>query len=135
VVSVRYSPKRGALFDVFEDLMGLARVFPHANLEIEVLGVTIDEWRVPRRRWPYFEVIDRGLNEIHGSTTLVRAGDLWELLPGNYYGREPFTTLDLAHGLNRPLWIAQRVAYCLRLTGAARVVGKTGNRVIYLKQA
>jgi len=135
VVSARCSPKRGALVDVFDDLMGVARVFPHSNLEIEVLGVSIDEVRVPRRRWPGYRVIDRCLGEIQGSTTLARAGDLWALLPACCDRGEPFTTVDLARWLERPLWFAQRVAYCLRLSGAARVVGKTGNRVIYVKEA
>jgi hypothetical protein len=135
VVSVRYSPKRGALFDVFDDLMGVVRVFPHSNLDIEVLGVTIDEVRVPRRRWPYFQVIDRCLGEIQVSTTLVRASDLWTLLPECCDGGETFTTIKLAARLNRPIWTAQRVAYCLRLTGAARVVGKQGNRLIYVREA
>ncbi|MFI5454773.1 MAG: hypothetical protein ACHRXM_04920 [Isosphaerales bacterium] len=135
VVSARCSPKRGSVIDVFDDLMGVARVFPHSNLEIEVLGVTIDEVRVPRRRWPGYRVIDRCLGEIQGSTTLARAGDLWALLPACCDGGEPFTTVDLARRLERPLWFAQRVAYCLRLSGAARVVGKTGNRVIYIKEA
>ena len=83
VVSARCSPKRGTLVDVFDDLMGVVRVFPHSNLEIEVLGVTIDEVRVPRRRWPGYRVIDRCLGEIQGSTTLARAGDLWALLPAS----------------------------------------------------
>jgi hypothetical protein len=134
VVSARYSPKRGELFDVFDDLMGLVRVFPHSNLEIEVLGLTIDEVRVPRRRWPYFQVVDRCLGEIQRSTTLGVAGDLWALLPQTCGGAELFTTVELAQQLQRPLWIAQRVAYCLRLTGAARVIGKTGNRLIYVKE-
>jgi hypothetical protein len=134
VISVRYSPKRGALFDVFDDLMGVVRVFPHSNLDIEVLGVTIDEVRVPRRRWPYFKIIDRCLGEIQGSTTLKRACDLWALLPAGCDGKEPFTSFELAQRLERPLWFAQRVAYCLRLTGAARVVGKAGNRLIYVKE-
>ena len=43
----------------------MVRVFPHSNLEIEVLGVTIDEVRVPRRRWPGYRVADRCLGEIH----------------------------------------------------------------------
>ena len=43
---MRRSPKRGTLIDVFDDLLGVVRVFPHDNLEIEVLGVTIDEVRV-----------------------------------------------------------------------------------------
>jgi hypothetical protein len=134
VVSARFSPKRGTLLDVFDDLIGMARVFPHGNLEIEVLGVAIDEIRIPRRRWPGYRVADRCLAEIHETTSLVIAGDLWSLLPATCDGREPFTTHDLALKLGRPLSFAQRIAYCLRLTGAAGVVGKTGNRLIYLRE-
>ena len=130
-VSARSSPQRGALHDVFDDLMGVVRVFPHANLEIEILGVTIDEVRTPRRRRPGYAVADRRLGSICSSALLARADDLWALLPDTCDGRGPFTTLDLAERLGRPAWIAQRIAYCLRLTGAARVVGKTGNRIVY----
>jgi hypothetical protein len=129
----RCSPKRGALFDVFDDLMGVARVFPHSNLEIEVLEVSIDEVRVPRRRWPGYSVVDRILGAIHGTTCLRRAADLWRLLPGHSDRRDPFTTLDLAQEIERPVWFAQRVAYCLRQSGAARLVGKSGNRRIYVR--
>jgi hypothetical protein len=59
------------------------------------------------------------------------AADLWTLLPDGL--DEPFTTLDLADRLNRPVAFAQRVAYCLRLSGAAEQVGKRGNRLIYCK--
>jgi hypothetical protein len=134
VISMRRSPKRGSLTDVFDDLIGVVRVFPHANLEIEVLGVTIDEVRVARRRWPGYTVADRCLAEIHEAATLARASDLWRLLPADCDGGTPFTTVDLARRLNRPLWFAQRVAYCLRKTGAARVVGKTGNTMIYVRE-
>jgi hypothetical protein len=133
-LSVRCSPKRGALHDVFDDLVGVARVFPHSNLEIEVLAVTIEEVRVPRRRWPGYTIADRRLGTIDGTTSLARAGDLWTLLPATCDGREPFTTRELAQWLDRPPWFAQRVAYCLRLTGAARVAGKSGNRWIYLRE-
>jgi hypothetical protein len=74
------------------------------------------------------------LGEIHETTSLVNAGDLWNLLPATWRGQEPFTTHDLALDLARPVSFAQRVAYCLRLTGAARVVGKRGNRLIYLRE-
>ncbi len=135
VVSTRRSPKRGTLADVFDDLIGVVRVFPHPNLEIEVLGVTIDEVRVARRRRPGYTVADRCLGEIHEATTLARAGDLWTLLPQGCDGGKPFTTFDLAERLDRPVWFAQRVAYCLRKTGASRVVGKTGNMLIYVREA
>ena len=134
VLSARFSPKRGALLDVFDDLIGMVRVFPHCNLEIEVLGVAIEEIRIPRRRWPGYRVADRCLSEIHETASLIEARDLWALLPASCHDQEPFTTHDLALKLDRPLSFAQRVAYCLRLTGAARVVGKTGNRLIYLRE-
>jgi hypothetical protein len=42
-LSARRSPKRGAIVDFFEDLMGLAQILPDPNLVIEILGVAIDE--------------------------------------------------------------------------------------------
>jgi hypothetical protein len=131
VVSSRRSPKRGALLDVFDDLIGVARIFPHSNLEIEILGVGIEEVRIPRRRWPGYRVADRCLSEIHETTSLVKASDLWQLLPMNCDGGQPFTTRELALNLGRPRSFAQRVAYCLRLTGAAHVVDKSGNSLVY----
>jgi hypothetical protein len=132
-LSARSSPKRGALHDVFDDLIGVVRVFPHSNLDIEILGVTIDEVRVSRRRRPGYTVADRRLGAICSTALVARADDLWALLPDDCDGREPFTTFDLAERLDRPPRFAQRVAYCLRITGAARVVGKVGNRLVYVR--
>jgi hypothetical protein len=36
--------------------------------------------------------------------------------------------------MERSVVFAQRVAYCLRLTGAARVVGKVGNSLVYARE-
>jgi hypothetical protein len=132
-LSARRSPKRGALVDVFDDLVGLARVFPHPGLEIEVLGVAIDEVRVPRRRWPGYAVVDRRLRDVVAAFTLRDEADLWALLPDPPDG--PFTTRELADRLGRPLPFAQRVAYCLRLSGAVETVGKAGNRRVYRRPA
>ncbi len=133
ILSVRRSPKRGSLVDVFDDLLGVVRVFPHVNLDIEILGVTIDEVRVARRRRPGYTVADRRLGQIQETVTLARASDLWTLLPAECAEDEVFTTNELARRLGRPIWFAQRVAYCLRETKAARAVGKTGNRLIYVR--
>jgi hypothetical protein len=131
-VSSRRSPRRGQALDVFEDLMGLARVFPHENLRIDVLGVAVDEVRVPVRRRPGYQVVDRRLVEVRAAWELRTAPDLWGLLPSEGPAEGgPFTTLDLADRLQRGLAFAQRVAYCLRLTGAAEAIGKQGNRIIY----
>lgn len=128
-LSARQSPWRGALVDVFDDLVGGMRTFPHPNLWIDVLSVQIDEVRIPRRRWPGYRVVDRVLRSVKDRVTLHQAEDLWALLPPGI--TDPFTTRDLAVQLDRPLFFAQRVAYCLRLAGAVETLGKTRNSCIY----
>ncbi len=130
-LSARRSPKRGAVVDLFDDLVGLARILPDPNLDIEVLPVAIDEIRVIRRRPPGYQVVDRCLVKILEVFRIENPADLWKLLPGDQAWSEPFTTADIANRIDRPLWLAQRVAYCLRLSEAAQVVGKRGNSWIY----
>ncbi len=116
---------------MFDDLVGIVGIFPHVNLEIELLAITIDEVRVPRRRWPGYTVVDRCLDQVRGAIPITEASDLWGLLPTSCVSDEPFTTRDLACRIERPLWFSQRVAYCLRRAGAVHVVGKAGNWVLY----
>jgi hypothetical protein len=130
-LSARRSPKRGSVVDLFEDLVGLARLLPDPNLDIEVLPVSIDEIRVSRRRRPGYRIVDRCLVEILGKLSIENPPDLWKLLPQTHDWTEPFTTADIARRIDRPLWLAQRVAYCLRLSEAAQVVGKRGNHRLY----
>jgi hypothetical protein len=131
-LSARLSPRRGAVLDVFDDLVGVARLLPHPNLGIDVLAVEIDEIRLLRRRWPGYRVLDRRLSAVVATIALRQADDLWTLLPDS--PPCPFTTRDLAARLQRPLDFAQRVAYCLRWAGAVTVVGKRGHAWIYSRQ-
>ena len=131
-LSIRRSPKRGELLDVFEELVGLARAFPHPNLTIEVVGVAIDEVRVPRRSRE--QVVDRRLAAMGESITLREAADLWHLLPAGLGLDGPLTTLDLAYRLNRPVEFAQRVAYCLRHAGAVQPRGIDRRRRVYARE-
>ena len=131
-LSARRSPRAGHPVEVFDDLVGLARLIPHPHLEIHVISVAIDEIRLPRRRRPGYLVADRILRSLHTRTRLAQPHDLWRLIPG---GRRAlpnnFTTRELDTLLARGLSFAQRVAYCLRLAGAVTVVGKQGNRLVY----
>jgi hypothetical protein len=128
-LDTRRSPKRGSMLDVFDDLVALARIFPHANLGIDLLAVEVDEIRVPRRRKPGYLVVDRLLGDVRETVHLRESSDLWSLLPGDLPDR--FSTRDLAGCLSRPLAFAQRVAYCLRLGGAVEVIEKRGNHRVY----
>jgi hypothetical protein len=129
--SIRQSPKRGSLLDVFDDLVGIAAHLADPNLSVELLGVSIEEVRVTRRRRPGYRVVDRRLDCILETHCVDEPDDLWDLLPAGLLDAEPFTTRDLARKLDRPLSFAQRIAYCLRLSGAVRPVGKIGNSHLY----
>ncbi len=132
-LSARMSPKRGHSADVFDDLMGLIRLFPHPNLTIDVMEVEIDEIRVARRRWPGHVVVDRHLRDVGVTTRLQVPGDLWRLIPEGL--PRGFTTTDLARVIDRPIASARRVAYCLRMAEASRCVAKIGNRMVYERVA
>jgi hypothetical protein len=135
VVDRRYSPKRGKLLDLFDDLVHFTRVFPHRRLTLEVALVEIEEWRYPghgrRRRWREndHQVEDQKLVEVRETRRFRTARDLAGLVGGRL--PDPFHTGDLAESLDVPRWIAQRVAYCFHQTGAAERVGKRRNTWLY----
>lgn len=135
VVSSRRSPKRGTPLDVFGELLHFTRVFPHRRLTIETPLVTIEEHRRPghgkRRRWRKndFVVDDQVLVEVGEAPRYQSPADLLRLLPAGL--PSPFDTGELAAALKVDRWVAQRIAYVLRETGAAEAVGKRGNAIVY----
>jgi len=135
VVSRRRSPKQGTLLDVFEELVHFTRVFPHRRLTLEVLLVEIEEWRCPghgRRRWRRdndHQVEDQRLIDVLGIHMFHTAVDLCQMLPPDL--PQPFHTGHLAEQLGVARWIAQRMAYCLRETGAIQSVGKLCGARLY----
>lgn len=137
-LSRRRSPKRGALLDLFDELVYFTRVFPHERLTLEALLVDVEERRYPgcgkrRRRRPErdFQVEDQVLTRIVAAHTFATTGDLLRLLPKRL--PPEFHTGHLAERLKAPRWTAQRMAYCLREMGAVTIAGKKGNAILYAK--
>ena len=135
IVDRRMSPKRGGVLDLFDELVHFTRVFPHQNLTLEAPLVDIEEWRYPghgrRRRWRVrdHQVEDQKLLAVREVARFQTIDDLWSLLPGGL--PSPFHTAHLASALKVDRWFAQRIAYCLRQTGAVRAVAKAGNALLY----
>lgn len=128
IVSQRYSPKRGDVFDLFDDLVYFTKVFPHKRLAIETLLVEVEELRFPghgkRRRWRIndFQVESQRLVEVQRIHRFNTTDDLLRLLPSDL--PKPFSTADLAQRMDIERGVAQRIAYCLREMGAVSVVGR-----------
>ncbi len=139
VARSRLSPKRGRLLDLFDELVHFTNVFPHPRLTLEMPLVEVEEIRYPghgrRRRYRAndFQVEDQKLVQVLETHRLQTAGDLAALVACDLPA--PFSTAHLATGLDAPRWLAQRIAYCLRHTGAAKQVGKQGNAWLYQWQA
>ncbi|HEX5471192.1 MAG TPA: hypothetical protein VFW73_04870 [Lacipirellulaceae bacterium] len=139
IVSRRRSPKQRTLLDLFEELVHFTRVYPHRRLTLEVPLIEIEEHRYPghgRRRWHRdndHQVEDQHLLEILEIHRFQTAGDLCRLLPPGL--PRPFHTGQIADGLGVDRWVAQRMAYCLRRTGAIRTVGKSRGAWLYEEPA
>lgn len=129
----RKSPKHGAVFDVFAELVSFPSLVDHPNLSIEVLLIDEEEvrrfdgnrsWR--RRGWA---VVERRLLDVSARARFEVPEDWLALLPAGL--PMPFTTADLADAIDRPRRSAQQMAYCLREMGVLEVTGKRGNAFEY----
>ena len=136
-VDRRWSPLRGTILDLFDELVYFTRVFPHPNLKLITPLITIEEIRYPgqgkrrRRRKGDFIVQDRQIlemKELHSFETVL---DLQRLLPSGL--PQEFDTKELAGALGVPRHQAQKIAYVMRKTGCIVETGKRGNAVICRK--
>jgi hypothetical protein len=133
ILSRRRSPRHGDICDVFTELVGIAELLAHPHLEVEVVLVREEEYRIHSSDGPWrrkgWLVVERRLVEIVEAVNFHGGGDLARLLPPDL--PEAFTTADLALQTGRSLRTAQQMAYCLRKVGAIDGVGKVGNTVTY----
>lgn len=135
VIDQRWSPFRGSIFDIFEELLYFRRVFPHPRLRLIVPLLDVEEIRFPghgrRRRWRAsdFQVADRSYTTWHGCEVFEQAEDLVRILPRELPPVWDTEMLARQAGVSRG--VAQRVAYVLREVGAVCQQGKRGNARLY----
>jgi hypothetical protein len=137
VVSVRSSPRRETVFDLFIELVNFVPLFPHPRLRLDVLLTEQEEERVPvrrrRRRGKNYRVLDRRLLCVAETHSFASAADILALLPPSLPAS--FTTADLARQAGMPRWLAQKMAYCLRRMDAIEVVGFAQRSRLYERRA
>jgi len=133
----RKSPKRGALEQVFGELVSFPHLLSNPNFSLDVLLIQEEEirrydrkrgWR--RKGWVTHE---RRLLQVVDNRLFETPADMAALLPADL--AEPFATSDLAAAIAKPRRLAQKMAYCLREMGVIAAVGKRGNAILYRKQA
>jgi hypothetical protein len=133
----RKSPRRQRRDQLFQELVSFPALLQCPNFTLEVVGIQAEEvlrydGRQGRRRGGWV-VVERRLLGVLERHVIATPADLWSLIAGEL--PEPFQTLHLARVLHRPRWFAQKVAYCLRESGASTVIGKAGNAMVYSRAA
>jgi len=134
ITSVRRSPKRGGVVEVFDRLVAFPSLLTHPHLTVEVLLLREDHVRgvraaqtARRRRDPgerrLVDVLDRV--EFRGPTDVLRA---MPPLPS-----APFSTRELAELFGCSVLLAQRAVYCLRMMGIVEAAGKRGRTPLHQK--
>ena len=131
--SRRKSPKRSTAANIVEELVSIPHLLEHPNFQLEVVLIEEDEVRMfdpgrVRRRGGW-RVVSRQLNHVLERQRISSREDLFSLIHGPL--PEAFTTADLAEAMAQPRWLAQKLAYCLRVSGAADLCGKQGNALLY----
>jgi hypothetical protein len=131
-VSRRKSPTTGRVEQLFDELVSVAPLLPHANLSLEVLMTREDELRryEGRRRWRTrgWVVEERRLLDVAERRVFETPSDWRALLPP---ALDEFTTGDLAEAIGIGEDLARKMAYCLRATGAIGLIGKRGRANLY----
>ncbi|MDN5358944.1 MAG: hypothetical protein PWQ84_7 [Thermotogaceae bacterium] len=136
ILQKRLSPKHGDLTDIFEELIYIQDLFRHMNLEIQLLLVTIQEFRKDdgkgswRRRG--VSIIDSKLKEIHGNYLIKDAIQLFKFLPNELFNSK-FTTRELSSAMAISINRAQKICYCLKKLDLIKPVSKQGRLTVYQK--
>lgn len=133
-LSRRKSPRRGAIEDLFLELVSVPGLMAHPGLTLQVLLTREEEVRAParrnRRRWRRdWRVADRRLIDVVESVEFRAPPYFLVFIPPTL--PQPFTSHALARALAVPDDLAHKITYCLRHMGVLADAGHTGRARLY----
>ncbi|MEM2660185.1 MAG: hypothetical protein QXS74_02500 [Nitrososphaeria archaeon] len=129
----RKSPKKGNLYDLFNELIKILNLLSHKNLSIEVLMVEMEEIRCNDGKGSWrrkgISIKDRKLVRIFEKIVFENKSDFLKVLPENL--SDPFTNRNLAKVLKISVNQSRKITYVLRKIGVLAYVGKNGNQMLF----
>jgi hypothetical protein len=138
LVSRRKSPRRGQVELLFTELVSFPELAAHPNFTLEVALTQEEELLRPARRgqgrrasWRRkgWAIYDRRLLGVVEQVVLTSPADYRRFLPDAL--PRLFTSHDLAAAAHHPLYLAQKMTYCLCKMGMIEQVGKRGAAKLY----
>lgn len=133
-ISRRKSPKRGALWDVFSELVYIPKLITHPHLHLDVIFIVEEEVRCADGRGSWrrsgVSIVDRRVVEVVGHHVLSAPEHYSSLLPESL--PSPFSNQELGKELGISTAWARTVTYTLREAGIIHQAGKSGSRLLYV---
>ena len=132
-LSRRKSPKRGSLYDLFDELVSFPHLINNPNFSVEVVLVKEEELRCDdgqgswRRKGT--SIRDHLLLDITSRELFQVARDFLRLLPPGWTG--PGTNKEISVALKQPRFRIARMTYCFLRMGLLQLSGKRGNSLLY----
>jgi hypothetical protein len=137
VLSVRRSPRRGRIEDIFSRLVSIPALLCLPRCELEIVLTELDERRVRRPGKAYrrrgWVVTGRQLTAVQESRLLATPADAAALLPAGL--PDLFDTAELAQAAAIDRRLAQQMTYCLRAMGVLDPEGKRNGAVMHRRAA
>lgn len=133
----RKSPKRGRVEDVFAQLVYIPGLILRDNFSLEIILTREEEVRraveKKHRRHKGWVLEERRLLAVVEHHVFNQASELARLLPDRL--GDTFTVREVANAARQPVWLAQKMMYCLRAMGVVRAEGKRGRANLYVRPA
>lgn len=133
VLSRRKSPKKGAITDVFRELIRIPKLMNNPNLSLQVLLISMEEiWcddGMGSWRRKGVSIADKILLSVNESVVLYDHDDFKTLLPNSL--PEVFSNKMLSKEMKVPIAMARKISYCLRKMEIIEQCGKKSNELLF----
>ncbi|MFX1374752.1 MAG: hypothetical protein ACFFA0_02965 [Promethearchaeota archaeon] len=133
IIRRRLSPKHCSSINIFEELIRIPSMISYPNFTIEIILVQIEEIREKsgNRSWGRkgWSIYDKKLIRVIDRKQFKKPHDFLCFIPKDL--ETPFTNLELAYSMKKPLILAQKMCYCLRKMGILKLIGKKGRFYLY----
>jgi hypothetical protein len=134
LLSERRSPKRGELWDLFDELVKATRLIalPNVSVEVHMVRVTVIRVRDGSGSWRRRgdRTVDRVLEDLFSSRLLSTREDWLALIPRGL--QPPWSSTTLGAALGADPTRARQVLYCLACAGLIAEEGREARRKLYV---
>lgn len=133
VISVRKSPKKGTVFDVFDELVSIPELINEENFSLEILIIDSEELRCDNGKGSWrrkgISIVDKKLLNVIESYQFKSREDFISFIPDDI--TKPFTNKSLSAANTTSLPQCRKLTYCLKKMGIIREEGKKGKELLF----